>query len=151
MTRKALSDSRNKAKDKSAQTDGIPTTGIEIGSGKSWVEKNSAKTEPQLEKKSGCSKETLSESNEYDPETGLPTDKTYLECDLPGLLPSLIEQMQASWNRLDRGEEDLLWDCYYCELQSTINSYEVNDLISEEQAWYLREKYLGMERSGKIQ
>ena len=39
-----------------------------------------------------------------------------------------------------------VWDCDYCNLQSDINSAEVNQIISPEQAWYLREKYLRMER-----
>ena len=39
-----------------------------------------------------------------------------------------------------------LWDCDYCSLQSDINNAEVNRIISPEQAWYLREKYLRMER-----
>lgn len=34
----------------------------------------------------------------------------------------------------------------FCSLQSDINSAEVNQLKNTEQAWYLREKYLGMER-----
>lgn len=54
--------------------------------------------------------------------------------------------MIAAWQKLDAGEEYLRWDCDYCSLQSDINNAEVNQLISSEQAWYLREKYLGMER-----
>lgn len=44
------------------------------------------------------------------------------------------------------GEKVSLMDCYYCELQSDINSAEVNDIISAEQAWFLREKYLGLSK-----
>ena len=37
------------------------------------------------------------------------------------------------------------WDCDYCNLQADINNAEVNQVISSEQAWYLRERYLRME------
>jgi len=82
----------------------------------------------------------------YESDTGLPTDKSYLECGLPDFLMESIAQMQAAWDRLDRGEKDLCWDCDYCNLQTDINNAEVNQVISSEQAWYLREKYLRMER-----
>lgn len=42
---------------------------------------------------------------------------------------------------------DIHWDIYWCELNANINSAEVNGLISSEQAWYLREKYLRMQQS----
>jgi len=86
----------------------------------------------------------------FDEKTGLPTEEMYLECGLPDFLRNAIAMMQASWERVDRGEQDHRWDCYYCELQSDINTCEVNGLISEKQAWYLREKYLRMERPGEI-
>ena len=79
-------------------------------------------------------------------DTRLPADKSYLECGLPDFLRESIAQMQAAWDRLDRGEKDLRWDCDYCNLQADINNAEVNQVISSEQAWYLREKYLRMER-----
>ena len=37
---------------------------------------------------------------------------------LPDFLRESIAQMQAAWDRLDRGEEDLRWDCDYCNLQN---------------------------------
>lgn len=37
-------------------------------------------------------------------------------------------------------------DCLYCELQSDINVAEVEQLITSSQAWYLREKYLGIKK-----
>lgn len=83
----------------------------------------------------------------YDKETGLPKDKSYLECELPPILQESLEQMKTAWKRLDAGESYLNWDCDYCNLQSDINSAEVNGIITEEQAWYLREKYLRIERS----
>ena len=79
-------------------------------------------------------------------ENGLPKDRNYLECGLPDFLQDSIRAMKDAWGRLDRGIEYLRWDCDYCNLQSDINSAEVNQLISEEQAWFLREKYLRQER-----
>ncbi len=82
----------------------------------------------------------------YDSDTGLPKSKDYLECSLPPFLQESIRAMEQAWKRLDNGEKYLHWDCDYCELQSDINSAEVNQVISPEQAWYLREKYLRIER-----
>lgn len=81
-----------------------------------------------------------------DPQTGLPTNKRYLECDLPPYLQVSIENMAASWKILDSGTKDYHWDICWCELNADINSAEVDQLISTEQAWYLREKYLRMRR-----
>lgn len=81
-------------------------------------------------------------------EPGYPADKRYLECDLPPFLEESLEQMKKAWAKIDNGEEYLQWDCDYCELQADINNAEVNLMISEEQAWYLREKYLRIERYG---
>ncbi len=83
---------------------------------------------------------------EYDEETGLPLDRTYLECGLPEFLQESLEQMKSAWDKLDNGEDDLHWDCDFCNLQSDINSAEVEGMINSEQAWYLREKYLRMIR-----
>ena len=51
--------------------------------------------------------------------TGLPADRSYLECGLPDFLRESIAQMQAAWDRLDRGEKDLRWDCDYCNCRRT--------------------------------
>ncbi|MBR6801777.1 MAG: hypothetical protein IKM61_08505 [Eubacteriaceae bacterium] len=82
----------------------------------------------------------------YDEEAGLPKDNSYLECGLPSFLQESVEAMKNAWKKIDGGEEYLRWDCDYCNLQTDINNAEVNLLISSEQAWFLREKYLRMER-----
>ncbi len=87
----------------------------------------------------------MGQSSEYD-ETGLPKDRGYLECGLPEFLRESICAMVDAWKKLDSGQEYMRWDCDYCNLQADINSAEVNQLISSQQAWYLREKYLRMER-----
>jgi hypothetical protein len=73
-------------------------------------------------------------------------DRSCLERGLPPFLMESISAMVDAWKKLDNGEEYLHWDCDYCDLQSSINSAEVNRIISTEQAWRLREKYLRMER-----
>lgn len=73
--------------------------------------------------------------------------KEHFECGLPVFLQESIETMKKAWERLDKGEKYLRWDCDYCNLQSDINIAEVECLISSEQAWYLREKYLRIQRN----
>lgn len=82
------------------------------------------------------------EENEIDQTTGRPIDKSYLEFGLPDWLVKFIEKLNVSWEKVDNGEECWSWERDWCELQSEINVAEVEQLISSEQAWYLREKYL---------
>ena len=81
---------------------------------------------------------------QYDPETGKPLDQSYLECGLPEDLHESILRMEESWNIIDSGRQDNHWDLWWCDLNALINSYEVEQVILSEQAWYLREKYLRM-------
>lgn len=90
-------------------------------------------------------KVNTSENSEYD-ENGLPKDKEYFECGLPPFLQDSIDAMKAAWEKVDNHEEYWHWDCDFCDLQSSINIAEVEGMISSEQAWYLREKYLRIER-----
>lgn len=89
--------------------------------------------------------------SDYDSATGLPVDKSYLECGLPRYLQESLEIMKETWAKLDRGEKYYRWDGDYCSLQTDINCAEVDGEISSEQAWYLREKYLRIERPGVIE
>lgn len=86
-------------------------------------------------------------ATEYDEKSGLPVDKTYLECGLPEYLQESLRQMKEAWEKVDGGEDYLHWDCDFCNLQSDINSAEVEGMISSQQAWYLREKYLRLVRT----
>ena len=81
-------------------------------------------------------------------ENGKPADKSYMELDLPPFLQESLDKMKLAWEKVDRGEEYTLWDCDWCDLNSSINIAEVEQIISPERAWYLREKYLRMEREG---
>lgn len=144
-------DSRNITKYHLSQISGVPkTTVIDICSGKSSLQKCSALTVQQLAKALGCTMEYImsldSVNSEYDNETGLPKSKKYLECDLPPYLQSSLENMISSWKIIDSGKKDYHWDMYWSELNADINSAEVEQEISTEQAWYLRENYLRMKR-----
>jgi len=130
---------------------GVPkTTVIDICSGESSLQKCSARTVQQLAKALGCTMEEImsldSQSENYDSETGLPVNKKYLECGLPPYLQSSLEAMNKSWEIEDSGKRDYHWDIAWSELNADINSAEVEHVITSEQAWYLREKYLRMIR-----
>ena len=92
-----------------AQISGVPnTTIVDICAGRSEIGRCAAKTVQQLAKALDCTMEDIMElSPAYESDTGLPTDKSYLECGLPDFLMESIAQMQAAWDRLDRGEKDL--------------------------------------------
>lgn len=141
-------DTHNITKYYLAQISGIPkTTIIDICMGRSEIGRCSARTVQQLAKALGCTMEDIMDlSSARDDDIGLPADRAYLECGLPVILQKSIEKMQQTWDKLDRGEPYLHWDCDYCDLQTDINNAEVNGIISAEQAWYLREKYLRLER-----
>ncbi len=144
-------DSKNITKYHLSQISGIPkTTVIDICSGKSSLQKCSAYTVQQLAKALGCTMEDIMSldtiDTSYDKETGLPKSKKYLERGLPPYLQTSLENMIASWKIVDSGETDYHWDIYWSELNADINSAEVEQEISSEQAWYLRETYLRMKR-----
>lgn len=144
-------DSRNITKYHLSKISGVPkTTVIDICSGKSSLQKCSAQTVRQLAKALGCTMEYIMSLDtiniRYDKKTGLPKSKKYLECDLPPYLQSSLENMIASWKVVDNGKKDYRWDMYWSELNADINSAEVGQEISTEQAWYLRESYLRIKR-----
>lgn len=64
---------------------------------------------------------------EYDEKSGLPLKRTYLECGLPVYLQESLMQMKSAWEKRESGEDYLHWDCDFCNLQSDINSAEVED------------------------
>lgn len=143
--------SKNITKYHLSQMSGIPkTTVMDICSGKSSLQKCSARTVQQLAKALDCTMEFImsldTKNQENDADTGLPQNKEYLEHGLPPYLESSLKNMVASWKVIDSGNTDMHWDLYWCELNADINAAEVEQEISAEQAWYLREKYLRMKR-----
>lgn len=75
------------------------------------------------------------------------TTPIYWERGLPAYLKESVERMKKTWELRDSGARCPRWDCDYCELQSNINTAEVEGLISKDQAWYLRETYLRIARN----
>ena len=149
MNLQTMLDERNLTMYKLSKMSGVPkTTVIDICSGKSSIDGCNAKTVLLLSRALGCSMEDLMkiDTADYDRETGLPKDEAYLEKGLPEYLQSSIERMTQSWNITDSGKRDPLWDIRWSELNADINSAETEQEISSDQAWYLRKKYLRMER-----
>lgn len=133
-----------------SQISGVPkTTLLDICSGKSAIEKCAGHTIQKLAAGLHCSMEeimALKPFSPYDSKTGLPKDKSYLELGLPPYLQTSLDNMKDSWKIEDSGHRDDHWDLFWCELNADINSAEVDQTISSEQACYLREKYLRMKR-----
>lgn len=151
MYLQTMLDQKNITKYHLSKISGVPkTTVIDICSGKSSLDRCSAKTVYQIAQALGCTMEELmllDTPTDYNTKTGLPVDKSYLECGLPAYLQESINKMKEAWQLIDSGAEYLRWDCDYCELQSDINTAEMGGIINSDQAWYLRETYLRMERS----
>ncbi len=107
------------------------TTLIDLCSGKASLLKSQAITIKKIADGLGVSMEyvlSLEQSN-----------KEYLEKVIPSFLKLSINNYKKSIK-----ENKTLIDIYYGILQSDINNAEVNGLISSNQAWYLRDKYLGV-------
>ena len=66
----------------------------------------------------------------------------YLEKDLPDRLGRSLTAYLKALDRVKKGERYFQLDMDYCELQSDINVAEVEQMITPEQAKYLRSKYL---------
>ena len=68
---------------------------------------------------------------------GKPKDRSYLERDLPASLQKALDEYI-------QGEKDQVsyMDCLWGELYGAINSNQWSNAITEEQADYLRAKYL---------
>ena len=118
-------DSKNITKYRLSKISGVPkTTIIDICSGKSSLQKCSARTVQQLAKALGCTMEfilSLDAVQGYDRENGLPKRKNYLERGLPAYLQSSLENMIASWKLVDNGKKDYHWDLNWSELNADIN------------------------------
>lgn len=126
---------------------GIPKSTInDICSGRSKIENCSAKTIKQLAQAFNCTMDDIMELSSSCNENKVPKNKSYLECGLPDWLKDSIQSMIKAWDKIDSGEKYPHWDCDYCNLQTDINNAEVNQIISSEQAWYLREKYLRIKK-----
>lgn len=122
---------------------GIPwTTLADIYSGKTHLNRCGAGTLFKLSKALGLSIEELL-ALEIEPEKskadGKPNRKMYLETELSGSIQKAIKEYLQG-----EKEQVLHLDCLWDELYGAINADLWSGLITEEQAGYLREKYLGL-------
>ncbi len=69
---------------------------------------------------------------------------------LPEYMLETIRKFEKSLALKKAGTPDYRLDCYYDELNSDINVLEVDGVLTSDQAWYLREKYLGRTREENI-
>lgn len=146
MSLKEMIEQQHLTRYKVAKMCNIPqSTMRDLCSGKTDIKKASVETLYKLAKAFSISMEELLLKLSIDEKTGKPLDQSYLEYDLPIFLQDSIHQMNESWERIDAGKEDSIWDCNWCDLQSSINICEVEQLITSEQANFLRKKYLRME------
>lgn len=118
---------------------GVPwATFADIYSGKTQIEKCSAKTLSKLSKALDLSMEEVLmleiESINVD---GSPKDKSYLEVDLPPSIQKAIKEYI-----IGEKEEVLHLDCLWGEVYGAINASQWDNSITLEQADYLRKKYL---------
>jgi hypothetical protein len=81
------------------------------------------------------------DQNQYDPITGKPVDKSYLEMNLPGYLQKDLDSYKAG-NQEDSLEMEPLWYDLYATINEALNEED----ISDEMAKYLRNKYLFKKR-----
>lgn len=146
MSLKEMIEQQHLTRYKVAKMCNIPqSTMRDLCSGKTDIKKASVETLYKLAKAFSISMEELLLKLSIDEKTGKPLDQSYLEYDLPIFLQDSIHQMNESWEKIDVGKEDSIWDCNWCDLQSSINICEVEQLITSEQANFLRKKYLRME------
>ena len=146
MSLKEMIEQQHLTRYKVAKMCNIPqSTMRDLCSGKTDIKKASVETLYKLAKAFSISMEELLLKLSIDEKTGKPLDQSYLEYDLPIFLQDSIHQMNESWEKIDAGKEDSIWDCNWCDLQSSINICEVEQLITSEQANFLRKKYLRME------
>ncbi|MCQ4936007.1 helix-turn-helix transcriptional regulator [Anaerotignum propionicum] len=130
-----------------SKTSGVPwATLADICSGKTSLNRCSAETLSKLSKALNLSIEEILEleTESTKPEkTGKPTDKTYLETNLSPQLTKAIKDYE-------KGEKDNVsyLDCLWGELYGSINADLWAGCISEEQANYLRKKFLYGEQEG---
>jgi DNA-binding Xre family transcriptional regulator len=124
-----------------SKTSGVPwATLADIYSGKTRLERCNASTLLKLSKTLDMSLEELLEvDNSPSPKAtdGKPVHKSYLESGLPSSIQKAIDDYL-------QGEKDrvLHLDCLSDELYGAINSNLWGGRINEEQADYLRKKYL---------
>lgn len=127
-----------------SKTSGIPwATLSDICSGKTSLSRCSAQTLSKLSKALGLTMEEILELETDASKPGKPEDKDYLEA-------GLSMQLTKAIHDYEQGEKDKVsyLDCLWGELYGSINADLWAGGITEEQAAYLRTKYLYGEEQG---
>lgn len=65
---------------------------------------------------------------------------------LPDFLKKSIEAFLIGKEKYESGTGYSEFDMDYCDLQTDINVCEVEQMITPDEAWNLRERYLGLQR-----
>jgi plasmid maintenance system antidote protein VapI len=143
MTIQQLMQDMNMSRYRLSKISGIPwATLADIYSGKTHLDRCGAGTLSKLSKALGLSIEGLLELESKPTETapdGKPNKKTYLETGLSSSVQKAIKDYLQG-----EKEQVLHLDCLSDELYGAINADLWSGIITEEQAGYLREKYLGL-------
>lgn len=69
-----------------------------------------------------------------------------VEASLPDYMKQSVENFKKGCEKDKTDPSYTEIDLDILEFSSDINNFEVNGIISSDVAWYLREKYLGMQR-----
>ena len=140
MTIQQILREKNLSRYQLSKKSGVPwATLADICSGKTTLSRCSAGTLMKLSSALGIPMEQLITLTVEKPQMhgGKPTDRTYLEKNLPASLDKALREYI-------QGEKDKVsyMDCLWGELYSAINSNQWSNAITQEQADYLRAKYL---------
>ena len=132
MTIQQILREKNLSRYQLSKKSGVPwATLADICSGKTTLSRCSAGTLMKLSSTLDIPMEQLITLTVEKPQMhgGKPTDRTYLEKDLPASLDKALREVSYM-------------DCLWGELYSAINSNQWSNAITQEQADYLRTKYL---------
>ena len=140
MTIQQILREKNLSRYQLSKKSGVPwATLADICSGKTTLSRCSAGTLMKLSSTLGIPMEQLITLTAEKPQMngGKPADRTYLEKNLPASLDKALREYI-------QGEKDKVsyMDCLWGELYSAINSNQWSNAITQEQADYLRAKYL---------
>ena len=140
MTIQQILREKNLSRYQLSKKSGVPwATLADICSGKTTLSRCSAGTLMKLSSTLDIPMEQLITLTVEKPQMhgGKPTDQTYLEKNLPASLDKALREYI-------QGEKDKVsyMDCLWGELYSAINSNQWSNAITQEQADYLRAKYL---------
>ena len=121
-----------------SKSSGMPwATLADICSGRTKLERCNGATLQKLARALHVTIEDLLSLENVPPHDNFPKDNSYLEANLPQSLQAAIQEYTEG-----AASGSSLLDCLWGELYGTINAHQHGGRITEEQADYLRGKYL---------